>query len=176
MRRSSLNHQETAPCSPLPVAAIRIGFVLSLAFLSVPLAAQDTTMAKGTMAHDAMMKKDDMMMSPHGSFTGANDHTVSGNYEIAEKDGKLWLMLQDDFSLDKAPDPYIVLSSTGKGSGQGTVNLGALKKQKGASVFEIKGVKDVKAYSQVLVWCKKYNVTLGQASLAAMMDDKMMSH
>jgi hypothetical protein len=116
-----------------------------------------------------------MMMPPHGGFTGANDHAVSGSYEIAEKDGKLWLMLQDDFSLDKAPDPYIVLSSTGKGSGQGTLNLGALKKQKGASVFEIVGLKDVKGYSQVLVWCKKYNINLGQAPLAAM-DDKMMSH
>jgi len=85
-------------------------------------------------------------------------------------------MLKDDFSLDKAPDPYIVLTSTGKGSGEGTLNLGALKKLKGASVFEIKGAKDVKQYSQVLVWCKKYNVTLGQAPLVAMMDDKMMSH
>ena len=148
--------------------------------LAAPLAAQ------GNMAHDSMMKSDSMgkdkmdhgmmmdhaMMEPHGMFAGAHDHTVSGAFSIVTKDGKQVLMLGDDFTLDGAPDPYIVLSGNEMGSGAGTLNLGRLKTKRGPVAFSLPAGTDLSKYTRVLVWCKKYNVTLGQAELAAA--DKMM--
>jgi len=154
--------------------------VLLLALLAAPLAAQESKMMKDSamksgMMKDSMMKDsmshgmmmDQMMMAPHGMFTGAHDHAVSGGYTIAEQNGRRMLVLGDDFSLDGAPDPYVVLSGSEMGSGAGTLNLGRLTRVKGASSYEIPAGTDLATYSSVLIWCKKYDVTLGRADLAA---------
>jgi hypothetical protein len=133
------------------------------------------TMRKDSMGEDmsvnkAMMSKD--MMGPHASFAGRHDHKVSGGYSIVERGGKRVLMLGEDFFLDGAPDPYVVLSADEMGSGASTLNLGRLKRQKGASAFPLPAGADLTRYSHVLIWCRKFNVTLAQAELAP--SDKMM--
>lgn len=173
---------------------IRSAALLSaiLALAAVPLLAQeknsmphDSTM----MQHDSSMMKDAPAMShddhmmghadamgPTGAFTGAHGHRVSGSYMLIEQDGKQFIKLGPDFDLDGAPDPYVVLSATDKGSGNHTLNLGPLKQIKGSSLFEITAGTDLKPYKQVVIWCKKFNVTLAQAALAtqdAMMHDEM---
>ncbi|MEO8138281.1 MAG: DM13 domain-containing protein [Gemmatimonadota bacterium] len=152
--------------------SLRAGFTagLLLAAAALPLAAQDSTMMKkDAMGPDKMapVMMDRGMMAPHGMFAGAHDHRVSGSYAISEKDGKQSLQLSTDFALDGAPDPYIVLSADEMGSGAKTLNLGALKRKQGTSSFAIPAGTDLAQYSRVLVWCKKYNVTLGTAELAA---------
>jgi hypothetical protein len=142
-----------------------------LLLATAPAVGQDSAMAKkDTMDHGMLM--DQAMMVPHGMFAGAHDHKVGGGFSVVEKDGKQVLMLGEDFSLDGAPDPYIVLSADEMGSGAGTLNLGRLKTKKGPVAFPLPAGTDLARYSRVLVWCKKYNVTLGQAELAAA--DKMM--
>jgi hypothetical protein len=156
--------------------SLRAGLAAGLLFAAavLPLAAQDSAITKDAMGHDkmapAMMDHSMMdkgMMAPHGMFAGAHDHRVSGSYAIVDKDGRRTLALADDFVLDGAPDPYIVLSADEMGSGGKQLNLGALKRKKGASSFTIPSGTDLAQYSRVLVWCKKYNVTLGTAALAA---------
>ncbi len=158
-------------------AGLCAGMLLAVAPLS--LAGQDsTTMKKDSMDHGAMAPsmgghhdmgklRDGMMMPPHGMFAGDHDHKVSGGYSIVEKGGKQSLVLADDFLLDGAPDPYVVLSADDMGSGGRTLNLGALTRKKGSSTFAIPAGTDLAQYTHVLVWCKKYNVTLGSAALAA---------
>lgn len=170
-----------------PVRTIRtIATALMVTCSAGFLAAQDTTMMKKDAMHDTTMMKKDAMgkekmehgmmmdhpMGQHGMFSGAHDHKVSGNYTVAEQDGKQILTLGPDFSLDGAPDPYVVLSGNDMGSGAGTLNLGALKHKRGPVSFVVPAGTDLAKYSHVLVWCKKYNVTLGQAELAAA--DRMM--
>jgi Electron transfer DM13 len=138
---------------------------------STPLLAQDTAgmkagaMADGKMDHGMMMKDD--AMAPHAMFTGANKHTVSGGYHIVTDGDQRSLVLDSTFVLDGAPDPYIVLSADDMGSGMGTLNLGRLRQKKGSSTFVIPAGTDLAGFHRVVVYCKKYNVTLGQAELAA---------
>ena len=139
--------------------------------VTVPAVGQDSALAKKDATDHGMMM-DSTMMAPHGIFAGAHDHKVGGGFSVVEKDGKQVLMLGEDFSLDGAPDPYVVLSADDMGSGAGTLNLGRLKTKKGPVAFLLPAGTDLAKYSRVLVWCKKYNVTLGQAELAAA--DKMM--
>ena len=153
---------------PTPRLSFAIASLL-LVSASATLPAQDSTMMKkDVMAKDMMDHgmMDQPMMGPHATFSGAHGHAVTGGYSIVEKDGGQVLMLGDDFALDGAPDPYIVLSPNDKGSGKGTLNLGLLDRQKGASSFAIPAGTDLGRYHQVLVWCKKYDVTLGRAELA----------
>lgn len=121
-------------------------------------------MADDKMDHGMMMKEE---MAPHAMFTGANKHTVSGGFHIATEGGKQSLVLDSTFVLDGAPDPYIVLSADEMGTGKGTLNLGRLQQKKGSSTFTIPAGTDLAQFHNVLVYCKKYNVTLGSAELAA---------
>ena len=135
----------------------------------------DSMMMPGAMSHagmDAEMMSHEDMMAPHGSFSGAHGHQVSGGYHIVN--GGKALQLSDDFVLDQAPDPYVVLSGSEKGSGAKTLNLGLLTSRKGASVFAIPAGTDLTRYHHVLIWCKRYDVTLGRADLAA--GGAMMHH
>ena len=169
------------------------GSFVVLAATALP--AQDTT----AMTHDAMGhgKKDTMMMTPamghgmkdsvmmhdamngmkamggyQGMFTGMHDHKMSGGYSIVSTRGQSSLVLGSDFSLDGAPDPYVVLSADDMGGGTHFLNLGKLKARSGTSTYAIPSGTDLSQYSHVLVWCKKYNVTLGEAQLAS--GDAMM--
>jgi len=155
-------------------AGVTAGLLLALAAPG-SAAAQDSTMkhdamAPEKMAEDSMMARDgmahDTMMSPHGVFGGAHGHQVSGSYTIATVDGHQAIRLGNDFSLDGAPDPYVMLSADDMGSGAQVLNLGALKRKQGSSTFAIPAGTDLAAFHHVLIWCQKFNVTLGQAELA----------
>ena len=136
------------------------------------LPAQDPQMSHGNMSHDSMMTQemshDSMMpMALQGTFGGANSHTVSGSYTIVANAGGQAVQLGADFSLDNAPDPYVVLSPSGKGADPEALNLGVLRKLKGMQLYAIPSGTDLSKYTQVLIWCKKFNVTLGSAHLAS---------
>ena len=170
----------------------RFALVLVPALMcATPLLAQDTGMMKKDtsamgMKKDGMamgtgMKKDgmmhDAMMSPSGTFSGQNRHAVSGGYSIAMAGSGSSIALNDAFTLDQAPDPYVVLSPTDKGDAKGAVNLGKLKSPDGASTYTIPAGTDLKAMTHVLIYSRKSNATLAQADLAVtgmMKSDGMM--
>ncbi len=128
---------------------------------------KDSAMAKDDkmMAKDAMIKE--KMMAPHGAFAGAEGHKAAGAFEIVPSNGKQQLKLSDDFSVDKGPDVYVVLSPTPRVSDGSSVYLGKVKKFKGAQSFDIPAHTDLTAYRHVVLWCKKYSVSMGAADLAA---------
>jgi pentapeptide MXKDX repeat protein len=156
-------------------AGLRASLLLALVAAG-SAAAQDSTMKHEAMPQERMAKDSmmmgqdgmahDKMMSPHGIFGGAHGHKVSGSYTVTTVNGHEAVQLGEDFSLDGAPDPYVVLSEDEAGSGAHVLNLGALKRRKGSSTFAIPAGTDLAAFHHVLIWCKKFNVTLGLAALA----------
>ena len=142
-----------------------------------PLAAQaDSTkaMAHDAMGHDAMA----MSKSPRGSFTGVGNHNVSGGFEVVTENSKQLLRFTRDFSLSKAPDAYVVLSRTA-GVDEQSVYLGRLKRFSGVATFAIPAGTDLASFSHVVIWCKKFKVTLADAPLApgeGMMQHDQMKH
>jgi electron transfer DM13 len=140
------------------------------AVLLVPSAAaaqQDTSHAMNqAVSHEATM-------APRGTFTGGHGHTTTGSYEVVSQDGQRSLVLGADFSLDKAPDPYVVLSPDGKGDTKGALNLGRLSQLKGSSRYAIPAGTDLAGFTKVVIWCKKYDVTLGLADVHGAKDAMM---
>jgi pentapeptide MXKDX repeat protein len=164
---------------------IHFGLLALLVGAAAPLAAQQDrmhdemkkdTMAKDGMAKDGMAKDGmamdhGMMMLPHGTFAGAEGHKAGGSFAFAREGDQTVLKLADDFSAEKGPDVYVVLSNAPKAS-TGAVFLGKLSKFSGAQVFAVPPGTDLKAFTHVVLWSKKDNVALGTASLAA--GDAMM--
>ncbi|MEO8227258.1 MAG: DM13 domain-containing protein [Gemmatimonadota bacterium] len=150
-------------------------------FLTQPAAAQSsrkTAKDTGMMAHGSMgkdaMAKDGMAMPPHGMIGGAGGHKASGAFEITTTDGKSQVKLGDDFSVEKGPDVYVLLSRSAKGGQSGSVNLGKLMKFSGAQTFDVPAGTKLSGFSHLVLWCKKYNVTMATASLASSGDAMQM--
>ena len=97
-----------------------------------------------------------------GSFKGVNRHVTSGSVVVKETGNTITVTLGKDFSFDGAPDPYVALAN---GTRKPIVLFSLLKKNKGAQSFSVRKPKGYKGASHVLIWCKQYSVTLGQASL-----------
>lgn len=97
-----------------------------------------------------------------GNFTGTNDHTVSGSFEIVKSDDGYTLTLSDDFELDGAPDPKIAFGKNGYS--KGTI-FTKLNKLKGKQVYKLPASINPSDYNEVWIWCEKFDVGLGVAKV-----------
>jgi len=165
-----------------PRLSVLSPLILLLA-LAPPIAAQEAqkdqkdqmekegAMAKDAMDKDAMAKdamdKDAMGKAHRGSFSGAEGHEAGGGFEVIADQGKSRLRLAPDFSVQKGPDVYVVLSNSPQVGKGGSLYLGKLKKFSGEQVYDIPSGTDLSAYSHVVLWCKKYHVAMGSADLAS---------
>ncbi len=114
-----------------------------------------------------------MSKSLRGSFTGVGNHRVSGGFEVVPENGKQVLRFTQDFSLGKAPDPYVALSRTA-GIDQQSLYLGRVKSFSGVATFAIPAGTDLSSFSHVVVWCKRFKVALADAPLEP--GEGMMQH
>lgn len=98
-----------------------------------------------------------------GAFEGKSDHETSGGGSIVESDGKYFILLAEDFSLDGAPDPKVGLGNNGYDP---TTKVGPLTTLKGLSSYEIPQGIEIADYNEIYIWCEKFDVPLGVAKLS----------
>ncbi len=72
-------------------------------------------------------------------------------------------MLGPKFSLDGAPDPQLGFSKDGTYDPSTTFTK--LKSLNGRQVYELPKSISIAAYDTFVVWCEKFNVSLGSAKL-----------
>lgn len=99
-----------------------------------------------------------------GIFTGASDHVTTGNVSIIKTtNGGAIVVLDTNFSLDGAPDPYVGFGKDGKFVV--TSGLGSLENNAGLQAYVVPPGIKVDNYNEVYIWCKKFSVPLGVAVL-----------
>lgn len=104
------------------------------------------------------------MVAATGSFKGASDHVTSGGVSIVKTaNGGAVVILDSDFSLDGAPDPYVGFGKDGKFDEASF--LGELTSKDGLQVYVVPAGVNVDNFNEVYLWCKKYSVPLGVASI-----------
>lgn len=150
---------------------ITVPVIIAIAGIAVVLASPlfyDTEINEpipDTMMDDTMDGK--TPKSYHGSFVGVDDgiHNVEGQAKtIFLDDGREFLRLED-FKSTNGPDLYVYLSTDI--SATDVVNLGKLKANIGNQNYKILEGTDLEKYSEVLIWCKSFNVLFGSAGLTA---------
>ncbi|MGI9433227.1 MAG: DM13 domain-containing protein [Geminicoccaceae bacterium] len=94
-----------------------------------------------------------------GSFTGASDHVTTGGVHVTAET----VELQDDFSLDGAPDPKVGFGKDGVYDSDTT--LAVLESNTGAQTYQVPDGVDPSAYNEVYIWCEEFSVPLGVAKL-----------
>ncbi len=123
------------------------GFVIFalLTFTAIfPVVAQEQTLASGT-------------------FVGKSGHKVSGGVSIVKTAKGVEVRLASNFKIDGAPGPYLGFGNNGKYVK--TTQFSKLKKKSGAQTYIIPARIDVSKFNEFYVWCKPFNVPLGQAKL-----------
>ncbi|MGQ7848319.1 DM13 domain-containing protein [Granulosicoccus sp. 3-233] len=101
--------------------------------------------------------------SRSGSFRGLSNHDTSGSVTVVQTEAGHVIELGEDFSFDGAPDPKIALGKDGKYDPGTLIRL--LKSNSGAQSYVVPESIDVSDYNEVYIWCEKYSVGLGVASL-----------
>ncbi len=103
-----------------------------------------------------------------GSFVGTRQHPTQGIARIVTQNGKRFLVFNQNFKTDSGPALYVLLHKSGKPTNynrQNYVNLGRLKKTKGTQRYAIPDGVNLQDFRSAVVWCKRFNVTFGYATL-----------
>ena len=99
-----------------------------------------------------------------GSFTGANDHITTGGVSVVKtSNGDTVVILGENFSLDGAPEPSVGFGKDGEYAK--ATDLGDLGELNGLQAFVVPASVNVADYNEIYIWCDKFNVSLGVASL-----------
>ncbi|WP_299619555.1 DM13 domain-containing protein [uncultured Tateyamaria sp.] len=99
-----------------------------------------------------------------GNFTGASNHITTGLVEVVKNaDGSHTVILADNFSLDGAPDPRVGFGKDGKYDT--STGMGLLKSNTGYQTFTVPAGVNPADYNEIYIWCLKFSVPLGVASL-----------
>ncbi len=108
--------------------------------------------------------------APSGTFTKVSK-TLSGGWSIVARGDKSFIVLDDTFRAANGPDlkvflsPQALSSVTGKTAVNGALNIGVLKKTKGAQEYEIPAGTDLATFKSVLVHCEEFAVLWGGSDL-----------
>jgi hypothetical protein len=121
-------------------------------------------------AQIAAIEKGPMTLSK-GDFKGLAHETkgLASIYRLA--DGKRTLRLTD-FETSNGPDVHVYLTpaEVEKGSdavkAAGFVDLGSMKGNKGDQNYDISADVDLSKYKSVTIWCARFGVNFGLASLS----------
>lgn len=98
-----------------------------------------------------------------GSFVGASNHETTGNASVVRQaDGNWIVVLDDDFTLDGAPDPVVGFGSNGYVE---EAQLAPLQALAGRQVYRVPASLRVADFNEVYIWCGQFSVPLGVASL-----------
>lgn len=103
-----------------------------------------------------------------GSFV-SQAHETNGKVEIVESDGKAYLQFSD-FHTSNGPDVrvYLLKGSTAEGGDvlkRDYIDLGSIKGNIGNQKYELPANFDADKYRAVSIWCERFSVGFGAASL-----------
>ena len=105
-----------------------------------------------------------------GQFKGYA-HETQGNAGIYDVNGKRVLRLTD-FKTSNGPDVHVYLVAASDAMDDATVkkvgfiDLGSMKGNKGDQNYDVPADADLNKYKSVSIWCARFGVNFGAASLA----------
>ncbi len=97
-----------------------------------------------------------------GAFRGQSGHAASGGVRVVKTARGTVVVLGPDFKFDGAPDPKL---GFGKDGYLKSTQFSALESNSGEQTYDIPATIDPADYTELWVWCEKYSVPLGVATL-----------
>ena len=121
----------------------------------------------GILAGAALMMSASMAFAGgagSGSFTGLSNHVTKGDVSVVKTDTGWEIHLKDSFWFDGAPDPRVGFGKGGKFVDP--TDFEPLRSNSGAQVYKVPANINPEDFDEVYIWCRKFSVPLGVASIA----------
>ncbi|MGK7396497.1 MAG: DM13 domain-containing protein [Candidatus Cyclobacteriaceae bacterium M3_2C_046] len=99
-----------------------------------------------------------------GTFQGANNYTVSGDFSLADQSGQLLLQFNNNFRTSNGPGLHVYLSNQSS-SVSGGIDLGELKSNQGSQQYDVPAEVNLSTYNFVIIYCKPFGVPFGYGQL-----------
>ncbi|MEO6056048.1 MAG: DM13 domain-containing protein [Gemmatimonadales bacterium] len=100
-----------------------------------------------------------------GRFVSLGGHRASGGVTLRMGDGGGEVIFAEDFSSTPVPDPHVYVATEPDANRGSRLRIATLQRSSGAQRYAFR-LPEGTAYGYVLVWCDKFNVGVGAASLA----------
>ncbi len=97
-----------------------------------------------------------------GEFGGKSGHAASGGVSVVEGPSGTQVVLDSNFKFDGAPDPKLGFGRNGYVK---LTQFSVLRSNSGGQTYDIPATIDPAGYTEVWIWCEKYAVPLGVATL-----------
>ena len=120
----------------------------------------------GILAGAALMMSASMAFAGgagSGSFTGLSNHVTKGDVSVVKTDAGWEVHLKDSFWFDGAPDPRVGFGKNGKFVDP--TDFEPLRNNAGAQVYKVPADINPEDFDEVYIWCRKFSVPLGVASI-----------
>lgn len=98
-----------------------------------------------------------------GSFKGLSNHITTGTASLVKEGDGYVIQLGEDFTFDGAPDPKVAFGKDGKFDSN-TI-LEPLKSNNGSQSYSVPASLNPEDYNEIYIWCERYSVGLGVASI-----------
>jgi hypothetical protein len=129
-----------------------------------------------SMPQDDMYKKKDNMMMQKDSVLAKGmfhkgAHDTSGMATIHQLENGKKVLRLSDFATSNGPDVRVLLvtandvTDSSMVTKDNSIDLGALKGNKGNQNYDIPANVDVSKYHSVTIWCQRFSVNFGTAPL-----------
>ncbi len=102
-------------------------------------------------------------------FTGIGSHNASGTVAVAHGENGHTILKMTQIKVDRVPDGRVYLAKDGDYAS--AVELGSLTQFSGTVAFPIPASVNADSYNSVLIWCKRFDVGIGQAFFGKGMTD-----
>lgn len=98
---------------------------------------------------------------------------LEGDWKIVKQDGKNWVIFEDNFDADKAPDlkiflykkPYKEVNGKNAADRNNAALVAELKQYKGAYKHEIPSNINLSDYKSIIIHCEEYSKLWGGSDL-----------
>ncbi len=117
--------------------------------------------AMATLAAPVAASAQDQVLAS-GAFRGQSGHAASGGVRVVKTAQGMVVVLEPDFKFDGAPDPKLGFGNNGYVK---STQFSALESNSGKQTYDIPATIDPADYTELWVWCEKYSVPLGVATL-----------
>ena len=104
---------------------------------------------------------DDQVLAS-GKFRGKSGHATSGGVRVVKTTDGTVVVLEPEFRFDGAPDPKL---GFGKNGYVKSTQFSDLKSNRGEQTYQIPPSLDPAGYNEVWIWCQRFSVPLGVATL-----------
>jgi hypothetical protein len=102
-----------------------------------------------------------------GDFSGESRYSTSGRATVLGNGTGQRFLRFEAFETDNGPDLNVYLVNSSTGDVSDFVDLGDLTGNIGDQNYEIPADVDLDVYDQIVIWCVRFGVGFGRASLIA---------